>query len=105
MQHCEELQNHVLKHYVKFTVDGLLEPIQVTYSLQEGVILIGNDPDEWYADREAVLAFIQAGSGSKLEIEVEELVAFCEGSVGWTADDLRRIDEAIAQIKVVGDRY
>jgi hypothetical protein len=74
MKPCEELKTIVLKHYGKFSAEGLLEPIRETYSLQEGVTIIGNDPDEWYADRESVLAFILAGSGSKLEIELDDLV-------------------------------
>jgi hypothetical protein len=71
MQPCEELKNLVFKPYGKFTSDGLIEPIRETYSFQESVTIIGNNPDEWYADRESVLAFIQTGSGSKLEIEKE----------------------------------
>jgi len=71
MQPGDELKNLVLRHYGKFTTGGLLEQFQETYSLQEGVTIIGNDPDEWYADWESVLAFIQASSGSKLEIDKE----------------------------------
>jgi hypothetical protein len=29
---------------------------------------------------------MQAGGSSKLEIDVHNIAAFCEGSVGWTAD-------------------
>ena len=51
------------------------------YSLQEGVTIIGNDPDAWFEDRTSIDAFIQEGGSSKLDIEVKNLAAYCEGSV------------------------
>lgn len=86
MQPCDELKNLVLQHYGKFSSGGQHESVQSIYSQQEGVTIIGNDPDEWFADRGSVDAFIQAGGSSRLDIEVKNLAAYCEGSVGWTAD-------------------
>ena len=48
--------------------------------------IIGNDPNEWFEDRNSIGAFIKAGGTTRLEIEVKNLAAYCEGSVGWTAD-------------------
>jgi hypothetical protein len=50
------------------------------------VVSIGNDPQEWFDVRDPIIAFIQAGSSSKLEITVHDLKAYAEGSVGWTMD-------------------
>jgi hypothetical protein len=86
MQPCNELKNIVLHHYGKFDSGGQIESIQATYSLQEGVVIIGNDPNEWFDDRDSILAFMQAGGSSKMEIVVQNLKAYSEGSVGWTMD-------------------
>jgi hypothetical protein len=86
MQPCDELKNIVLRHYGKFHSGEQVHTIAETYSLHEGVVIIGNDPNEWFDDRPSIEAFMQAGGASRLEIEVQNLVACSEGSVGWTAD-------------------
>lgn len=50
------------------------------------MVIISNDPNEWIDERSSIEAFFKAGGSSQLDIEVQNLVAFCEGSVGWTAD-------------------
>ncbi len=86
MQTCDELKNIVLQHYGKFHSGEQAHSIEDTYSRQEGVVIIGNDPNEWFEDRSSIDAFIKAGGSSRLDIEVQNLDAYCEGSVGWTAD-------------------
>jgi len=86
MQPCDELKNLVLHHYGKFLSGEQAQSIQDTYSHQEGVVIIGNDPNEWFDDRYSVLAFMQAGGSNKMEITVHNLKACSEGSVGWTMD-------------------
>lgn len=86
MQACEELKNIVLRHYGKFDSSGQAGSIQEIYSLQEGVTIIGNDPNEWFDDRDSVMAFMNAGSSSQVEIDVQNLRAYSEGNVGWTMD-------------------
>lgn len=86
MQPCDDLKNMVLHHYGKFEVGEQAETVQEMYSLQEGVVIIGNDPNEWFDDRASILAFMHAGSSSKLEIMIQNLQAYSEGSVGWTMD-------------------
>ncbi len=68
MRPCDELKNIVLHHYGKFDSGGQAESIQATYSLQEGVVIIGDDPKEWFDDRESILAFMEADGSSKLEL-------------------------------------
>jgi hypothetical protein len=86
MQPCDELKNIVLHHYGKFDSGGQAESVKEMYSLQEGVVVIGNDPNEWFDDRDAILTFMQAGAASKMEITVQNLKACSEGGVGWTMD-------------------
>ena len=86
MQPCDDLRNIVLRHYGNFHSGGQADSIQETYSLEEGVIIIGNDPNEWFDDRDSILAFMHAGGSSKMEITVQNLKAFSEGTVGWTMD-------------------
>jgi SnoaL-like domain len=86
MQSCEELKNLVLRHYGKFSSGSQSETIHEMYSLQDGVVIIGAGPDEWFDDREGILRVIKEGSTTKLDIHVQNLKACCEGSVGWTMD-------------------
>lgn len=86
MQPCDELKKIVLHHYGKFDSGGQAETIHGTYSLQEGVVIIGNDPQEWVEDRPGLNAWIQAGGSMKAEITVQNIRAMSEGTVGWTMD-------------------
>ncbi len=86
MQPCDELKDIVLQHYGKFHSGEQAQSIEDTYSRQEGVVIISNDPNEWFDERSSIEAFIKAGGSSKLDIEVQNLVAYYEGSVGWSAD-------------------
>jgi hypothetical protein len=86
MQSCDELKTIVLRHYGEFDSGGQADSIQEVYSLQDGVVIIGNDPSEWVTDRDSLLAWIRAGGSVKAEITVHDIKALSEGSVGWTAD-------------------
>lgn len=86
MQPCDELKDIVLHHYGKFDSGGQANSIKDTYSLEEGVVLIGNDPNEWVDDHDSLLAWIKAGGSVKAEINVINIKAMSEGSVGWTMD-------------------
>ena len=86
MQSSDELKNIVLHHYGKFDSGEQADTIQEIYSLQDGVVIIGNDPNEWFDNRDSILAFMQAGGSSKMEITVQNLKACSEGGVGWTMD-------------------
>ncbi|MCU0488522.1 MAG: nuclear transport factor 2 family protein [Anaerolineales bacterium] len=86
MQACDELKNMVLHHYGKFEAGEQAETVQEMYSLQDGMVIIGNDPNEWFDNPESILAFMQAGGANKLEITIQNLRAFSEGSVGWSMD-------------------
>ena len=89
MKPCDELKNVVLEHYGKFDSGVQADSIKGIYSLQEGVTIIGNDPDEWFADHASIEAFIQDGGSGKLDITVQNIKAYSEGSVGWTMDRVK----------------
>ncbi len=86
MQPCDELKNIVLHHYGKFHSGEQAHSIDDTYSRQEGVVIISNDPNEWFDDRSSIDAYIKAGGSSHLDIEVQNIAAYSEGGVGWTVD-------------------
>ena len=89
MQPCDELKKTVLHHYGKFDTGEQAVTIQELYSLHEDVVIIGNDPKEWFDDRESIRAFMRPGSSSKMEITVQNIKAYSEGTVGWTMDRVR----------------
>ena len=62
MQPCDELENIVLHHYGEFDSGTQVDSVKEVYSLQEGVTIIGNDPNEWFDDRDSIVAFMNAGS-------------------------------------------
>jgi hypothetical protein len=86
MQPCDELRNIVLHHYGKFDFGEQADSIKEIYSLQDGVTIIGNDPNEWFDDRDSIVAFMNVGSSRKVDIAVQNLKAYSEGNVGWTMD-------------------
>jgi len=86
---CDELKTIVLHHYGKFDSGEQAETIKELYSLQKGVTIIGNDPDEWFDDQKSIEAFLTAGGSSKREIVIENITAYFEGTVGWTMDRVK----------------
>jgi hypothetical protein len=89
MQPCPELIDIVLQNYKhEGFAGGPQEVARRFYSEQTGVIIVGTDPHEWFEDQEAIARFFES-SGSNLEIQVDVLEAFCEGTVGWTVDRVR----------------
>jgi ketosteroid isomerase-like protein len=89
MQPCAELKNLVLQNYEKEASGKIFEVVSSSYSRQEGVTLLGSDPNEWFEGYEAIFHFYEPAFSSKLEVKVEELKAFCEGNVGWTIDRVK----------------
>jgi hypothetical protein len=65
MHPCDELKNIVLHHYGQFDSGEQSVSIENIYSLQQGVVIIGNDPNEWFDDRDAIVAFMQAAAPAR----------------------------------------
>ena len=67
----------------------ILEVVQSTYSHQEGVTVIASQPQDWYEGYDSILHFYTPADGTGLNIQVDVVKAYCEGSVGWTVDRVK----------------
>jgi hypothetical protein len=81
-----ELQNLVLQLYGREASGGLFDFAKRLYSRQDGVSLIGSEPNDWYEDYESIIRFYEAASASGVEIKVDDLKAYEEGIFGWAVD-------------------
>ncbi|HXY44095.1 MAG TPA: adenylate/guanylate cyclase domain-containing protein [Acidimicrobiales bacterium] len=69
------------------------DPIAVldAFSRQPGALMIGTDPDEWWEGSEASSTLFRVqlqelqSTGRAIRYEIEEIVAWKEGTVGWIA--------------------
>ena len=57
----------------------------------DGLLVIGTDPREWWADYESVMRALKAQAGELSETGLkirrdQEVRAYQEGSIGWVAD-------------------
>ena len=57
----------------------------------DGLLVIGTDPREWWADYESVIVALKAQAGELGDIGMkirrdQEIRAYQEGSIGWAAD-------------------
>ena len=89
MRPCAELKNLVLQNYEKEASGKILEVVRGSYSRQKGATVIGTEPNAWFEGYDAILRFYTPSDGSPLDIKVDDLKAYCEGSVGWTMDRVR----------------
>jgi hypothetical protein len=86
MHLCPELKNLVLQLYEKEASGGLFDFAKHLYSQQDGVLVIGSEPDDRYEGYESVIRFYEAASAAVLEIKVDDLKAYHEDAVGWAVD-------------------
>lgn len=69
------------------TVSRMLGPAERLFSYQEVLLAIGTDPTEWWEGFESIIrAYRATASMGGLEIKVDDLQAYSEGTVGWAAD-------------------
>jgi len=74
-----------------------------TFSRQPGLLLIGTDPDEWWEGFETASAlwrvqFQELQSVGKFHFDIEEAVAWKEGTVGWIACRACWVSEGVAPV-------
>jgi hypothetical protein len=86
MQPCAELKNLVLQNYEKEASGEVLEVVRSSYSHQEGVTVIGTDPNEWFEGFDSMFHFYERAGTARLDVKVDVIKAYCEGNVGWTMD-------------------
>lgn len=81
-----ELKNVMLRLYESMS-SGDVSAIERLISRQSGVLVIGTDPDEWWAGYDTIVGAFKAQMQgmSGIRVEVGELSAFVEGTVGWGA--------------------
>jgi hypothetical protein len=84
-----EIKNVILQLYEKEGSGGVLEFAERFYSRQEGLLFIGTDPDEWFMDHESIIGLYKAAANAGMEIQVSDLRAYSEGTVGWAADRVK----------------
>ncbi len=87
MKPSAELKNVMLRLYESMS-SGDASAVERLFSRQSGVLVIGTDPQEWWAGYEtyARLFKAQLKEMAGIRIEAGELEAFVEGTVGWVAD-------------------
>jgi adenylate cyclase len=86
MQPSTELENLILQLYKKEASGGLCKFARHLYSRQKDMLFIGSDPNEWLEDFDSVIHFYEEASAAVLGIQVDNLKAYSEGTVGWVAD-------------------
>jgi hypothetical protein len=84
-----EIKNVILQLYEKEASGGVLGFAKRFYSRQEGLLFIGTDPDEWLEDYESVISLYKKVANAGLEIQISDLIAYSEVTVGWAADRVK----------------
>jgi len=82
-----ELQDLILQWYDSISSGDMLGLAERLFSHQDGLLTIGSDPTEWWEGFEPIIrAYRATASTGGLEIKVDDLQAYSEGTVGWAAD-------------------
>ena len=89
MKPSTELRELTLHLYEKMFDASFLENL---ISQQAGVLVIGTDPDEWWADYDTIISLMtaqtEAMSGSSISGDPQ---AYSQGDVGWVADQSKMV--------------
>jgi len=82
----DELREMTVRSLEAFT-NGNIEHLTGHISQQDGVLAIGTDPKEWWADYDTIAQIFKAQSDAMQGMSIVgiEPQAYCEGSVGWAA--------------------
>jgi ketosteroid isomerase-like protein len=85
MQPSDELRDVILASFEAYS-RGDASSVDRYTSRQEGVLVIGSDPDEWIEGAQAAEALKQEAQDDSVKIASPgEVQAFVEGSVGWAS--------------------
>jgi hypothetical protein len=85
MRRSAELQDIILAAFNDYSSDKA-SAIERHTSRQDGVRLIGTDPDEWFeGERAAEVLKREAEDPSFRVSSLDDLEVFAEGSVGWAS--------------------
>lgn len=84
MEKSIELKNIILDFFESMS-NGDVIAIENIFSRQAGVLGIGSDPNEWWADYDTIIGAFKKQlkeTGTK-KIQAGVIEAYIEGSVGW----------------------
>src|SRR3712207_5349135 len=88
MEQSAELKELTLRFY-EALAQGDISALARCHSRCEGVLAIGTDPQEWWADYATIIKVFQAQLaelGGGVPVVAGDPWAFSEGSVCWVAD-------------------
>lgn len=88
MESSAELKEVILRFYEALASGGLAA-LDCLLSRREGILAIGTDPKEWWADYPTLRQVFQAQMaemGGGVPVVAGDPQAYREGSVGWAAD-------------------
>jgi len=87
MEHSDELRDLTLRFYEAATT-GDLSFFDRHVSRQEGALVVGTDPNEWWEGFEAIREAVRAQSEQMggMRMVAGRLQAYQEGSIGWVID-------------------
>jgi hypothetical protein len=87
LEHSDELRDLTLRLY-EAEATGDISFIERHFSLQQGAVYIGSDPNEWWEGFEAFVEAMRTQSEAMggMQIVSGQLQAYREGSVGWSID-------------------
>jgi len=89
MEHSSELIDLTRRSYAALS-SGDISFFERHVSQQDGVLAIGTDPSEWWADYGTIVRVFKAqlAEMGELSIDVGTLEAYSDGNVGWAAGRL-----------------
>jgi hypothetical protein len=91
MERSNELRRLTLSFYEALST-GDVASLESLFSRQDDVLLIGTDPNEWWASQARIVGMVKTQieeMGGAVTIIPGDPQAFSEGTVGWVADQAR----------------
>ena len=87
MEPSTELKN-ILLHYYEAGSQGRIDLIEQLLSHEDGTVVIGTDPNEWWEGYEKITSIFKAQFKEMggMTLIPGDPQAYCEGSVGWAID-------------------
>ena len=88
MEQSSELKDLMLRFYEAFS-RGDTAFMERIISNQADVLMIGSDPNEWWAGTATIMQALKAQVQAGIQAIPGDLKAYREGSVGWIADSMK----------------
>ncbi|HKP53332.1 MAG TPA: nuclear transport factor 2 family protein [Chloroflexia bacterium] len=88
MEESAEVKAIMMRYYDAIT-NGDVEAMDQLFSREDGVLLIGTDPNEWWPGYDKIMEIWRVqfeAVGGGFPVTSTDLRAYSEGSMGWAAD-------------------